>query len=664
MKLALCVLAATLAPVLAVAGQQPPALLAQAPLRELSLEDLGRIEVTTVSKQPAEIWRSPAAITVLTQDDIRRSGATTIAEVLRLVGGGQVSRLDSDHWAIGVRGFTSAFSKSLLVMIDGRSVYTPLFGGVYWQVQDTLLEDIERIEVIRGPGGTIWGSNAVNGVINIITRNSRQTTGLLAAVSGGNVDQGRAAFRYGATRGDALSYRAYGTAFVRDAQHHADGSGLDEWQMGRAGFRVDRTTPRGTLRVQGDAYGGRAGDQQAIASFFPPSRLVLEGQDRVSGGNLVGSWERPLTGGAGVRLQGYYDRTVRHANHFDETRDTVDVDFLHHLPFGPRNNVSWGAGARNSSARVAAKYDTLRLLPEDRSHRLASVFAQDEIALVRDALWVTVGSKFEHNSYTGWEVMPSARLLWRPDAQQTVWAAVTRALRTPSRIETDLEFSNFGLANPPAYVVVVGSPDFASETVLGTELGYRRLIGTQLYLDVAAFHNHYDDMAALGPLALTVQTAPIVHIEVKTPWVNGIRGDLNGFEVGPDWRPAPWLRLRGSYALLSIDLENRPGNADDLSLAAYEGSSPRHQGQVQASLTLPRQIEVDYIHRAVSRLPSRAIPAYQTADVRAGWTVGADVTLAVAGQNLFAPNHPEFFRDDAPPIGIRRSVVASLTWRR
>jgi iron complex outermembrane recepter protein len=660
--LAIPLFLALLAPA-GTAAQQPPA--SAATLRELSLEQLGTLEVTTVAKQPAEVWRSAAAVYVLTQDDIRRSGATTLPELLRLVPGVQVSRLDSDHWAIGVRGLTSAFSKSLLVLIDGRSVYTPLFGGVFWQVQDTLVEDIERIEVIRGPGGTIWGANAVNGVINVITKSSEETCGTLVSLGTGNVDQGRVGFRYGGGHGDALHYRVYGSGAMRAPEHHTDGHPFDDWSIGQAGFRLDATGRGGeTFTLQGDVYTGSAGERLGVGSFFPPSRLIVEGSDQVSGGNLLARWQRDLRGGAGFRLQAYYDRTNRDAIHFGETRDTFDVDFLHHTPLGRRHNLSWGAGARLSPTDFTMVYPTLTFSPEDRAHRLVSAFAQDEIAVVADTLWLTLGSKFEHNDHSGLEVQPSARLLWRPNARETVWTSATRAVRTPSRIDTDLRLTGFGLADPLSYLLVTGSKDFRAESLVGVEAGYRRLLASQLYLDVTAFHNDYDDLAGFGALTLTVEPEPVLHLQFALPYENAIRGTTNGVEISPDWRPTSFLQLKAAYSFLTIDMENRPGYADESNIAIYEGSSSRHQGSLEASLSLPGRLELNHTYRFASRLPSHDIPGYVTADARLAWQGPRGLTLAIAGQNLLRPNHVEFFRDDIAAVGIRRSIYATVTWRR
>jgi iron complex outermembrane receptor protein len=647
------------------AGAQAPDVQGVRPLRELSLEQLGSLEVTTVSKQPAEVWRTAAAITVLTADDIRRSGVSTLPELLRLVGGVQVSRLDSDHWAVGIRGLTNAFSKALLVMIDGRSVYTPLFGGVYWQVQDTLLDDIDRIEVIRGPGGTIWGSNAVNGVINVITKHSRDTQGLFVSAGAGNVDQGRVGVRYGGSRGNALSYKVYGTGSLRAAQAHTDGHPFDDWSLAQSGFQLDFTRPGGaTIRLSGDVYKGTMGERVAVGWFTPPSRLEVEGSDLVSGGNLLARWERHLGGSTSLRLQGYYDRTVRDAVHFGEDRSTVDVDLLLRTTVARRHQLSWGAGARNSRSDVTPLFPTLALVPEDRDQRLGSLFAQDEIAVLPDELFVIVGTKLEHNTYTGWEVQPNLRVLWRADTQESVWASVTRAVRTPSRIETDLRLTAFLQAPPPVYVQVAGSPDFDAESLVGVEAGYRRLVAPSLFLDVAVFHNTYEGLSGIGEVVPSNPLTPIPHILFTATYANTIDAVSDGFEVSGDYRPRPWLRARGSYALLSIDTKNRPGFNDALNLAAHQDTVPRHQGSARISLTLPGRVEVDYVQRAVSRIVMNEVPSYVTGDARVGWELARGVQLAVAGQNLFAPGHVEFFRNGFTPTGIRRSAHVSVTWRR
>jgi iron complex outermembrane receptor protein len=633
-------------------------------LSDLSLDELGALKVTTVSKQPAEVWRSAAAIFVMTADDIRRTGATTLPEVLRFVPGVQVSRLDSGHWAVGVRGLTSAFSKSLLVLIDGRSVYTPLFGGVFWQTQDTLLEDVDRIEVIRGPGGTVWGANAVNGVINVITKHSRDTLGVLASAGSGTVDHGRAAVRYGGQVRDDVHYRLYGTGFTRAALARSEHGRFDDWRIAQAGGRLDTGWRGGTVTLQGDLYRGEAGDRVVVGSYDPPSRLVLQGADEIWGGNVRARWQRQSSDGGGLRLQTYYDRTERRALHFGETRHAIDVDFMHHLPIGRRHHLSWGAGARRSPTEFRAIYPTLTLDRPTRAYWLASTFVQDEVALALDRLWLTVGSKFEYNNNSGMEVQPSARLLWRPSATQSAWLAASRAVRTPSSIDTDLRLTGFVQPNPRLFLELSGRPDFAAETLVGFEAGYRRLIGERVYLDVTGFYNDYDDLAGFGSLAFTVEQQPLPHVLASVGYGNVIGGTTTGVEVSPDWRPTDWLQIKAAYALLSSDMESQPGYDDAANVALYEGSSPRHQGSVRVSLALPGQVSVDVMHRFATRLMAGRVPAYRTADARAEWFLSDRVSLAVGGANLQQPRHLEYFRDDGPDVTVPRSAYVSLTWRQ
>src|SRR6266404_2082662 len=417
-------------------------------LKQVSLEELGQIEVTTASKVPVKATRTPAAIYVITQEDIRRSGATSIPEALRMAPGVEVARVDSNTWSLGVRGFESTLSRSVLVLIDGRSVYTPLFAGVYWQVQDTLLEDIERIEVIRGPGGTIWGANAVNGVINIITKRAQETHGTLVSTGGGNLDQGFVNFRYGTGNDKGLNYRIYGKAFTRGPEFHPDQKQFDDWRMGQTGFRTDWDVHnRDRLTLQGDVYSGDAGQRVGITSYSPPFMTNVEQNAELSGGNLLARWERELGSGSNVQLQTYYDRTNRNQANFGESRDTFDIDFIHHLPLAGRQDFLWGLGARLSSGNVSEVVPTVVFTPNHYTDKLYNAFIQDEIPIVGDQLSLTIGSKFLHNGYSGFEIQPTARLLWTPSSRQTVWAAVTRAVRTPSRVEEDLQLT--GLATKP-----------------------------------------------------------------------------------------------------------------------------------------------------------------------------------------------------------------------
>src|SRR5467141_209366 len=469
-------------------------------LTQVSLEELGQIEVTTASKVPVKASRTPAAIYVITQEDIRRSGATSIAEALRLAPGVEVARVDSNTWSLGVRGFGSALSRSVLVLIDGRTVYTPLFAGVYWQVQDTLLEDIERIEVIRGPGATIWGANAVNGVINIITKNSKDTQGMLASAGGGNIDQGFVNFRYGAGRGKSFNYRIYGKAFTRGPEFHPDQKQFDDWRMGQAGFRSDwDRNDRDKFTLQGDLYNGDTGQSVGITSYSPPFMTNVQQNAELAGGNLLGRWKRVFGAGSDIQLQTYYDRTDRKQLNFAESRDTFDIDFIHHLALPRRQDFLWGLGARLSSGNATVVVPTVAFTPNHFTDKLYSAFIQDEIPFAGNQLSLTIGSKFLHNNYSGLEVQPTARLLWTPSPRQTMWGAVTRAVRTPSRVEEDLPLTALLPHRPLIFFRITGDRRFASEHLIGYEAGYRALVSSKFYLDIAAFYNNYDHLLSIEP---------------------------------------------------------------------------------------------------------------------------------------------------------------------
>ena len=632
-----------------------------APLKQLSLAELGNVEVTTTSKEPEQIWKTSAAIYVLTQDDIRRSGATSIPEVLRLVPGVEVARINSNIWSVGIRGFGSSFSKSVLVLIDGRSVYTPLFAGVDWEMQNVMLEDVERIEVIRGPGGTIWGSNAVNGVINIITKNAKDTRGTYASTSTGNIAQNESGARYGARHGNDLDYRAYAMGFGRMPEFHSDGDNYDAWQLGQAGFRTDsKLTDRDTLTVQGDLYKGNVGQQVAIGYYSPPAQLNVDGTEDISGGNLLGRWRHELGSTSDLQVQAYYDRTYRLGPQVGETRNTFDIDVLHHFVLQQRNEIIWGFGARWSPSDITQTVPTVNFSPHHQDDNIYSVFVQDQIAIVQNKLWVTLGSKFEHNIFTGWENEPSGRVLWTPTSHQTVWAAVTRAVRTPSRIDEDLQLTGFVSSPPPIYVCVCDNAKFVSETLLGYEAGYRKLVNSKLYLDIAAFHNKYNDLESYGNPAISIVTTPPPYaILVSLPFANGIMGSTNGGEFSPEWKASRWMEVKATYSYVTMNLEDKPTQTKTSYVSTYEGSSPHNEVTAQLLFNLPRGFEFDPTYRYVGALPALSVNAYQTADARLGWRFAKRFDLSITGQNLFQPRHAE-----SGSVLVQRSAYAQITWRR
>jgi iron complex outermembrane receptor protein len=623
------------------------------------LEQLGNVEVTTASKEPEQVWRTPAAVYVLTQEDIRRSGATSVPEVLRLVPGVEVARIDANQWAIGIRDFGSGFSKSVLVLIDGRSVYTPLYAGVYWDVQNVLLDDVERIEVIRGPGGTIWGANAQNGVINIITENSKDSQGGFFSLGGGNRDQAVARFRYGGSLGDNLKYRVYGMAFGDGPEFHTNGNNFDAWQIGQGGFRLDWDNQRrDKMSVEGEFYKGAVGTLANITYYSPLCAVNEPLVQQVSGGHVLARWQYRLGKGSDIQVQGYYDRTSLLSERYGEIRNTFNLDFVHHIAIFPRQDVIWGLGARWSPSKFIQQLDTLNFLPQRESDDIYSAFAQDQIALVGNKLWATLGSKFEHNIYTGWEIMPSARLLWTPSPRQTFWVSTTRSVRTPSRLDEDIDFAALvSTTRLPILLQVAGNSKFVSETLPGYEAGYRKLVTPRFYVDLSLFHNDYDNLTSYGAATLSyVNSPPPINLLLTVPYANGIRGTTNGGEIAPAWKATRWLDFKASYSYMNLNLRDKPGSTDASTVLADEGSSPRHQGVVQALLSLPGGSEIDPTYRYVSALPALAINAYGTMDVRVGWQFARNIELSLVGQNLLQPHRAEFNGDPGPLVAIKRSA--------
>ncbi len=634
-------------------------------LKQLSLEQLGNLEVTTASKEPETLRKVPAAVYVITQEDIRRSGATSLPEVLRLAPGVTVAQVDSDHWSVAIRGFGTVLESKLLVLIDGRSLYTPLFAGVYWQAQATPIEDIDRIEVIRGPGGTVWGANAVDGIINIITKSAKDTHGSMASLGGGNVDQATAGYRYGGGNGRGLDYRFYAMGFIRGPEFHSDGRNFDHSRMGQVGFRTDwNRGPHDNLTLQGDIYDEEAGETTTFALYSPPSQVTADGNAALTGGNLLGRWKHVVNERSDFQIQAYYDRTRHFEPEFGETRDTFDVDFLHHLVLAGHQDLLWGLGARVSPASFVQLVPSIDFLPHHLTDQIYSGFLQDEIGFLDDRLALTIGSKLEHNNYTGFEIQPSARLLWSITPRQALWVSGTRAVRTPSRIEDDIQLTDFATVSPlPIYLRVLGNRQFHSENLVAFEAGYRALVTARFHIDVAMFHNNYDDLSSfqVGTFFLEPTPAP-VHAVLPLLTSNGIRGTTNGFELAADWRPATWWELKGSYAYLTMNLETKPGSNDPTTVPIDEGSSPQNQWVIQSLVNLPKKLEFDQTYRYVSALPAQMVGSYGTADARFGWHITPQLELSVVGHNLLQPHHAEFGGDPGGLVGIKRNVYAKITW--
>jgi iron complex outermembrane receptor protein len=638
-------------------------------LKKLSLEQLGNVEVTTVSKDPQQVHKTPAAVFVITQEDIRRSGATSIPEALRLAPGVEVAQIDGNHWSVSIRGFAGQFSKSLLVLVDGRSVYTPLFEGVYWDLPYVMLEDVERIEVVRGPGGTIWGSNAVNGVINIITRNANSTQGALATLGAGSVNQGTGGVRYGGSAGKDINYRIYGMGAIRGHEFHPDGDQFDRWRMGQMGFRADwKSGQKDTFTVQGDIYRGESGERAFVASFSPPAEIQKDGKGYVSGGNLLARWQHTTGEGSDIQIQAYFDRTNRQDFELGETRDTFDVDFVQHTRVHDDQELTWGLGARVSPSNFIQTSAGVNFLPNKQTDSIYSGFVQYELPIVRDKLTLTAGTKLEHNNFSGFEYQPSVRLLWTPTAHQSFWGAVTRAVRTPSRLDQDVQFAILVRATPPPpiYFQILGNPNLKAERLIAYEAGYRAQINSNVYVDFTAFYNTYNDLQGYGPpFPALANTPPPPHLFFVLPYANSIEGHTVGTEIAPNWKITHWWQVRGSYSFLHMQVKDKPGFTDVGNLlSSYMGSSPSSLVGFQSLFNLPKHFELDATYRYSSALPAQAVRAYSTVDLRLGWHVGEYLDFSVVGQNLLRPSQAEFGGDPGPLVGIKRRIYGKITWRR
>jgi iron complex outermembrane recepter protein len=626
-------------------------------LKQLSLEQLMDVEVTSVSKKEQRIGDTAAAIYVITQEEIHRSGVTNIPEALRLAPGVTVSRINSNSWAIGVRGFGTGLSRSVLVLIDGRSVYTPLFAGVYWDMQDTLLEDIDRIEVIRGPGGTIWGANAVNGVINIITKSATETQGLLATVGGGSEEKGFGGLRYGGKVGENFSYRVYGQGFRRDGQFTPHVSDFDDWQKGQGGFRTDWDLSRqDNLTIQGDAYQGTIGQRALVSSFTAPFSTVVEDAAGVSGMNLLGRWRRSLSETSNLALQVYYDRTFRREATFQERRNTVDLDFQHRFKPASHQELIWGLGYRYTKGDTES-LPTVIISPRDKTDNLFSAFVQDEVLFLDDRLRLTVGSKFEHNDYSGFEFQPSGRILWNPAEHHSLWAAISRAVRTPTRVDRDIAVSSAPFPALPIFTRILGNKDFKSETTLAYEFGYRMQPTERFFVDLAAFYNRYDNLlsADLGTSFIEAPGRLIFPFQFD----NKFRAQVYGMELAADWRWLDWWRWRFSYSHLHINLKKKPGNTDITLEQSIEGSSPQNQVALTSFVNLPGNFQLDGIFRYVDSLPAQNVGRYFNLDLRLGWHATKNVELSLVGQNLLYGHHPEW----SGGTQIQRGIYTKATWR-
>ena len=649
-----------------VSGTEPAA----RSVADLSLEELMNIQVVSGSKKLQRIADSASAVFVITAEDIRRSGVTSIPEALRMAPGVEVARFGSNKWAVSIRGFNGRFANKLLVLMDGRTLYTPLFAGVQWELHDTVLEDIERIEVIRGPGAALWGANAVNGVINIITRRAQDTQSALLSAGAGTAERAFGVARFGGSIGEEGAYRVYAKGFARDRFPDAIGQeGRDDWNAGSVGFRIDRALGSGDdLLVQGQAFSGRVGERLVSGRLLPPFQATEDIDQKNKGAHLLLRWEGGGRTRSATTVQGFVDHAEYHLGSLVEKRQTLDLELQRRTPWGAAHDLVFGLGYRFSRDDIAS-IETIAIAPENRSTHLWSAFVQDEWALIPERVRLTLGARLEHNSYTGREIQPSARLLWTPSPTQSLWGSVARAVRTPSRAEADGRIRREVLppltaANPtplPVELALTGGREFDSERLHAFEVGYRNQITPRMSVDMTLFHNRYEGIRSftMGATQLQLLAVP-PHAVVPVPIGNAGSGRVRGVEVSAEVRPTDGWRLSGFLARQWLDFSGATGPDTQL-----EGSSPRHTVSLRSTTSLSRGVEFDLWLRHVDSLPAFSVPSYTSVDARLGWKINRNLDVALIGQNLLDSRRSEFVPDfvGTATYQVPRGAYVKVDWK-
>lgn len=592
------------------------------------IEDLLQVKVISASKVEESIKGTASAIYVLTQEKIRRSGATSIPEALRLVPGVQVSRIDANKWAVSIRGFNARTSNKLLVLVDGRNIADPIFSGTLWETKDIMLDDIERIEVIRGPGGTLWGSNAVNGVINIITKHAKDTQGTLVAAGGGTEERGFGRARYGTALGEDQFFRVY-SKYQNRGTGWRPGGADDDSQLGQSGFRYDtQIDERTSADFQGNYYVGQQGS---------PDSQVLRDQD-ASGGNLLFRWQRQYTPESILSVLSYVDHTEFDSPLIGQVRDTYAFEVQQGFLPSDSHRLMTGLTYRGSKDSIRNS-DFLTILPDERTNNVVSAYLEDRYEVIEKTLYVSVGSKISHSQFSGGEFQPSGSVSWIIDDKNTLWSSVSKAARAPSRLERDLRVSVPGVG-----VIEGGNP--GSEYVAAYELGYRTALMENVALDTTAFVNNYDNLVSLEALE----------------FMNRAHGQTYGAEATVGWQVSPSWRLEGSYTALQMDLKLDPGSiADPATIQAIEGSSPQNQFSIQSLLNLSKRFSLDADIRYVDSLKALGAGSYIVGDIRLAYLLSDHLELSLVGQNLFENHHFEQSRRDG--TGVEQGGYAQLRWQ-
>jgi iron complex outermembrane receptor protein len=648
-------------------------------MKPLSLAEFMNEEVTTVTRRKSTVGESAAAVHVITSEDIRRSGATAIPELFRMVPGMSVARIDNNKWVVGVRGFNDRFYGKLLVQIDGRTLYNPTNAGVYWDAVDYPLEDIDRIEVIRGPGASVWGANAVNGIVNIITKRADKTQGGQLTAGTGTQEDGFASLSYGSEAGIGTFYRAYIKGFNRREQYSLAGDPHDRWKGASAGFRIDKYVGNGdTWTIQGDLLSSNADRKDLRPLSTPPYSFTNIETERTRNTNLLARWTREPDDDSSWTVQFYWDGFRRRLENLaiDLNWDAYDIDAQLHRTVGQHVKIVYGTALRVvDSALSDSGKDGGFSLTWNRNRRrdvTVSGFVQHEFAVAANRVGLTVGTKIEHNDSTGWEAQPTTRLLWKVNQSHSLWAAVSRAVRTPSLTEEGAFNRFLPYSTPPIFPRATANPNLDAEKARTLELGYRGQPTPRLSLDLAAFHSRYDDL--IGSLARPTESGPNGTVTLPLQRVNGLDAGTYGMDLATAFSLAQNWRLHGTYGYLRMNLQRGGGLSS--SAEAAEGQSPRHQVHLKSSWNLPRNVELDLMGRFVGRLdgfnPASApgvtntIKAYTSLDLRLAWVPATRLSLEILGQNLLDPHHAEFGTSPgvrSPLVEIQRSAVAKFSWR-
>lgn len=658
----------------------PVATFATNDILDLDLESLMQIKITSAGRKEQNLMHVPAAVYVINQDDIRHSGVTSIPEALRMVPGLQVARISSNKWAITSRGFNGTFANKLLVQIDGRSIYTPTYSGVYWDAQNVVLEDIERIEVIRGPGATLWGANAVNGVINIITKQASDTQGGLVVIGTGTHEKLMATARYGTQ----FNNDTYGRFYIK--YHDQDSYELladntdayDDWDMTNGGFRLDGDFGlKSSWTLQGDMYGSQINERiRAFWSLTPPNtdwtmtepyKYEVEDQIRTNGYNLLGRWQLNTSETSAATVQIYYDYANRDSLYLDQTNQTLDIDLQHRFQASSIHDIVWGLGYRYGKDDFGNTFQ-VGLYPPGKTTQLFSAFLQDEIALIEDKVSLFLGAKCEKNDYTGFEVQPNLRLLWKINNNNSLWTSFARAVKTPSQIEDSSRLVTRILPPMPPFtteetvLTVNGNSGIDSEQLIAYEVGYRHRPNTKFSIDTTLFYNDYSD----------IQSYSSSGSQGASQFVNAIEGETYGLEITTVWSPLDWLETELNYSYINSRFNDSGLNSFNVS-GVLEGSAPRHQFSVRTHLKITETLYLNLWGHYTDRLKAPSISAqlndesvddYFRLDANIQWIPQEKLELTLAGQNLTDSKHLEFISESlTPQTEIKRSIYAKLTWK-